>query len=497
MDGKNPGDRASAADIELGPAWTPNAGPQRYMIECPLDEIFFGGSRGGGKTDGMLGKFLFKAQRFGGKCVGVFFRKTLVDLREAIERSKQIYPKVGAKFNETEKQWTLPNSARLKFGYLDRDDDTDNYQGHSYTDLFFEEIQHWPSPTAPDKLRATLRSASGIPCQFHATGNPGGVGAGWVKERYIDPCPSGFKTIWQEFKNPFNGHIERKSRTFIPSALKDNPYLGASYVAQLQQSGSPELVRAWLEGDWTAIEGAFFNEFSPRRHVLRPTTLPPWWARYRSADWGSAKPFAVHWWAVCGDEWQHPDGPTVPRGALVCYREWYGASKPNVGLKLTVESVARGIKDLEADDPPLAAAMSVIDPAAWNADGGPSIGERLSNCGIVFRRADNRRVGVAGAMGGWDMVRHRLVGDGELPMIFFFSTCNAIIRTLPALPHDKAKPEDVDTDTEDHAADSVRYACMARPWVKPPPVVIEDVFAKMQNERPTYDEFWRQRKRHA
>lgn len=51
-------------------------------------------------------------------------------------------------------------------------------------------------------------------------------------------------------------------------------------------------------------------------------------------------------------------------------------------------------------------------------------------------------------------------------MIYFFSTCQDSIRTLPALQHDDAKPEDVDTESEDHAPDEIRYACMSRPYVK-------------------------------
>lgn len=51
-------------------------------------------------------------------------------------------------------------------------------------------------------------------------------------------------------------------------------------------------------------------------------------------------------------------------------------------------------------------------------------------------------------------------------MIYFFSTCTDSIRTLPALQHDTVKAEDVDTESEDHAPDEIRYACMSRPYVK-------------------------------
>lgn len=451
--------------------WRPNPGPQSWLMTCPADEIFFGGARGGGKTDGMLGKFAVKAQKHGANAIGIFFRRTFTDLKEVIERSKRIYGPIKAKYSKSEKEWTFPNGARLKFAYLDNDDDADNYQGHSYTDVFFEELGHWPSPVPIRKMIATLRSGAGVPCQFHATGNPGGPGASWIKERYIDPAPLGMKVLYEDFTNPFNGEKTRKNRIFIPSSLKDNPYLGNSYVAGLQQSGSAQLVKAWLEGDWNAIEGAFFTEFSMTRHVLEPCTLPHWWTKFRSADWGSAKPFSIHWWAVAGEEWHHPSGVVVPRGAMVCFMEWYGASAPNVGLKMTVEAVAKGIKTMESSYT-VSAGASVIDPACFAEDGGPSIAERMFNCGVVFSRADNKRVG---KMGGWDMLRQRLIGDEDgHPMIFFFSTAKHAIRTIPMLQHDKTNPEDLDTNAEDHAADSVRYGVMSRPWIKAKPMVIED-----------------------
>ena len=84
---------------------------------------------------------------------------------------------------------------------------------------------------------------------------------------------------------------------------------------------------------------------------------------------------------------------------------------------------------------------------------------------ISFRAADNARVPNRGALGGWDQLRARLVGDPERrAMIVTFATCRDSIRTIPALQHDTARPEDVDSASEDHAGDDWRYAAMSRPW---------------------------------
>ena len=134
-----------------------------------------------------------------------------------------------------------------------------------------------------------------------------------------------------EWTNPFTGKAVQKTRLFIPSKVSDNKYLDDNYVANLHQVGSAELVRAWLEGDWSVVEGSFFPEFSGR-NIIDPFPIPPDWLRFRSMDWGSARPFSADWWAVASDDYALTDGRVIPRGALVHYRSWYGSSSPNVGL---------------------------------------------------------------------------------------------------------------------------------------------------------------------
>ena len=430
---------------------------QAAFISCPVFEIFFGGARGGGKTDAVLGDFLEHADTYGEHAIGLMVRRTRTELIETIERSKVIYSPLGWVFHEQDKMWRAPNGARLRFAYLERDQDAQGYQGHSYTRIYVEEIGNFPSDKPILKLMACLRSGAGVPVGFRATGNPGGPGHQWVKARYIDPAPGG----WRVFRDP----LSELEWVFIPSKVQDNRYLDDHYVNQLRASGSKELVRAWLEGDWSVIEGAFFDCWSNERHVIRPFEVPNDWLRFRSADWGSAKPFSVGWWAVASDDTEI-EGRVIPRGALVRYREWYGASAPNVGLKYTAEQVADGILSKETGEK---IAYSVLDPAAFAVDGGPSIAERMMKRGVTFRRADNKRVSQLGAIGGWDQLRSRLVGDSDgRPMIYFFSTCVDSIRTIPALQHDPDRPEDVDTDGEDHAPDETRYACMSRPYVLKP-----------------------------
>jgi hypothetical protein len=405
-------------------------------------------------------------------------------LVETIERSKQIYTKLGASFNESKSFWRWPNGARLRFGYLERDSDADQFQGWSLTRLYVEEVGTFPSERAIMKLMATLRSGHGVPVKFIATGNPGGVGQNWVKARWIDPHPAGNKIMKRTFTNPFTGDKVEWDWVFIPSRVTDNAYLGDDYIAQLQQVGSSQLVKAWLEGDWNAVEGAFFSEWEEQRHVV-PADLVDLAELdalfFRSIDVGFASPFSVGYWCHLQSEYdlgpldakrRRLDGDVrgyrgvLPAGCLLRVGEWYGSARAGVGIRLPADTLARGV--LKRDPLPFQNwAYTVIDPSAFKEEGGPSVAERMANEGLITRPADNKRVGQWGHYGGWDVMRQRLRGDVQgRPMIATLDTCIDSIRTIPTLQHDPDKAEDLDTEQEDHAADEWRYACMSRPWRK-------------------------------
>lgn len=296
--------------------------------------------------------------------------------------------------------------------------------------------------------------------------NPGNIGHHWVKAGFIDGAEA---MQVREMKDGEGGMM----RQFIPAKLQDNPSMAQDdpgYRQRLRGLGSPQLVKAMEDGDWNVIAGAFFPEFSTDQHVIAPLELPEHWLRFRAADWGSAKPFSIGWYAVSEGEL-----PQFPRGALIKYREWYGMQpdRPNEGLRMTAEEVASGIVERDDEERLFPYPHSVMDPAAFARDGGPSIAERMyvgSGHRVAWREADNKRVAQRGAMGGWDQLRARLKGEEGLPMIYFFSTCVHTIRTLPALQHDESRAEDVDTDGEDHAGDETRYACMSRPYLRKQPL---------------------------
>ncbi len=471
--------------------WKPQAGPQTALVSCPVFEVFFGGARGGGKTEGSIGDWLQHSDEWGEGANGVFFRREQQQLDEVIARTESVFGPLGAKFNRQKSTWTMPKGGRLKFRYLDRDKDAENYQGHSYTRVYIEEATNFPSFAPIKKLFGTLRSAKGAHTGIRLTGNPGGPGHAWVKHRYIDPAPQGYQILKDVIEVEGFSPMTRE-RVYIPSRVSDNRMLmenNPEYIANLATAGSASLVRAWLLGDWSTPVGAYFTQFSRNRHVLpaRFASLIPRTAlRFGSFDWGYASPFSFGMWAVSDGSWG------LPRGALLRYKEWYGSTgNPNEGLRLDAPMVARGILNRIGSDN-----LSYIaaDPSVFKRDGGPSIAESFAVEGVYLRRADNAR------KSGWNKVREHLNGvlgedptPGILrpPLLYILDNCPAAINGLETVPADSDDPDDVDTKAEDHAVDDIRYGVTSRPWIidnLPPAVVssgptLEDLFQESERER--------------
>lgn len=438
--------------------------PQELMIACPYEDVFFGGARGGGKTFGMLGDWISHADLHGKDARGLFLRRTLDELDEVWDTCAQILPLLGYAPKVQKRAFIAPTGAVLKMRYLDRDEDADRYQGHSYTWLCFEELTNWPDPKPIDKLLAALRSAAGVPTYFRATGNPGGVGHNWVKARYIDPSPP-----WVPFTDPKTG----RQRVFIPATLDDNPVLTKNdphYWKRVEASagGNAELLKAWRHGIWDIVAGGMFDDLWRRDvHVIEPFEIPISWYVDRSFDWGSSKPFSVGFWAE-SDGTTAPNGRTYPRGTLFRISEWYGWSgRPNEGCKMLSDEIASGIVEREADLK-LARGLKVnpgpADSSIFDTEDGPSIADKMAEQGVRWEPADKSP---GSRKNGWERLRLMLKAALSFPMeepgLFVFNTCtDGFIRTVPVLPRDKVKTDDVDTKAEDHTGDEVRYRVMAR-----------------------------------
>ena len=430
----------------------PNKGPQTDFLASPEEDVLYGGAAGGGKSYALLADLLRYADN--GNHRALLLRRTLGELTELKDKSKQFYPKAfpGAVFKEAKSMWQFPSGATALFSYLDKDTDVTRYQGQAFSWIGIDEITHYPTPYVWEYLRSRLRTTDeNIIPYMRCTANPGSVGGWWIKKMYIDPSPpnTAFPAVdietKTELKYPENFPDKERAgkalfyRKFIPARLTDNPFLtrGGEYQAMLMSLPEVERKRL-LEGDWDVAEGAAFTEFDRTIHVIDPITLPRGWNRIRAADYGYASPSCVLWGAV---DWD---------GNIVIYRELYVKNH-------TGEQLANVIIELEKDDPTIM--MSVLDSSCWNKTGtGASIAETMIRRGVRWLPADRDRIAGKIAI-------HRKLQIDSLslkPRLTIFKTCTNLIRTLPTLPLSKQNPEDVDTKADDHAYDALRYMIMTR-----------------------------------
>jgi hypothetical protein len=144
--------------------WRPQPGPQTAFLKSKVFEVIYGGARGGGKSDAVLGEFAVHAQRFGPAAKGLLVRRTRTALEPTIARAREIYLPQGGRWRAATSSFHWRGGAVLYFRHLDNDADASLYQGHDYTRVYVEELTQFPSPKPIDKLKATLRSAAGVRC---------------------------------------------------------------------------------------------------------------------------------------------------------------------------------------------------------------------------------------------------------------------------------------------------------------------------------------------
>jgi phage terminase large subunit len=419
--------------------------------------IAYGGSRGPGKSWFVRFKAAGLALRYDGIKI-LILRRTYKELQNNhidILRG-QLYG--FAKYNDSDKRFIFPNGSTISFGYCDADSHVLQYQGAEYDVIFIDEA----TQLKEEWLRvfpACLRGVNEFPKRIYYTCNPGGVSHGFIKRLFID----------REFRDGENPD----DYLFVKALVTDNRVLLDSqpdYLAQLEALPY-KLRKAWLEGDWTILEGAFFEEFTDdpehyedRRytHVIAPFDLTEGearrWTIYRSFDWGSNRPSSTGWYAV--------DYDGVIYAILELYT-WTG--EPNQGNHWTDVQIFNEIKRIEDTHPWLKGKQirGVADPSIWGKGNGTGIStaETAAQCGVHFTPADNDRIP------GWMQVHYRMSFDEEgRPGLYIFKNCKQLIRTIPLQMYDRVRVEDLDSDMEDHAVDQLRYMCQARP-IKPARVV--------------------------
>jgi hypothetical protein len=299
-----------AVEIKVGGQTIWSAFPaQERALARTEQEILYGGARGGGKTAcGMVWLLMGNSEPTGTVADGGYYqhphyralvlRKNVSDMGDWLAKARLLYGQLGAKPTDRPMEFTFPSGAVIVVGHLDDKDAYEKYQGQEFTRILIEELTQIPTAELYLKVRASNRSPfDELHPQIFLTANPGGPGHGWVRERFIEPVKPG-----EVYTDP----IEGNTRIFIPAKIQDNPIYAEDkqYVGQLMGL-PPATRRAWLEGDWDAIAGEYFEEFRATHRLGEPphachvvlshqVKLEPWYYRWLSCDWGYAHNSAIY-----------------------------------------------------------------------------------------------------------------------------------------------------------------------------------------------------------
>lgn len=477
--------------------WAPIPGTsQELALDSRCHHTLYCGTRGPGKSDTQLMRYRRRVGLgYGAAWRGIIFDREYKHLDDLITKSKKWFYGFndGAEWlaSTSALKWVWPTGEELLFRVIKVVDDYNNYHGHEYPFIGWNELTKYPSPElynmmmscnrssfTPEK-DAPLDSATGkridippIPLEVFSTCNSYGAGHGWVKSKFIDVAPYGtvVKNTVRVF-NPRTKTEEDVTRTQVTlfGSYKENIYLDPAYIAGLTEIADPNLKAAWLDGNWDIVAGGAIDDVWDRKtHVVPRFQVPSNWRIDRTFDWGSTHPFSVGWWAQAnGEEVRLANGETFTpaRGSLIQCAEWYGTAKigTNKGLKLAAGVIAVGIKEREKQF--LLDEWFLTQPFAGPADNQirdvrevdeETIEKKMADKGIHWLVSDKSK---GSRRNGLELIRERLLNakTKEGPALYFMSNCVASIATLPILPRDEDNMDDVDTTAEDHPYDMTRY----------------------------------------
>lgn len=440
-------------------------------------EILYGGAAGGGKSHLMrVGAIAWCAAIPG---IQVYlFRRVSNDLFKNHMEGPTSFPVLlnewinngWVKVNYSSNEIQFWNGSKIFLCHCQYEKDMYKYQGAEIHILMIDELTHFTEKIYRF-LRGRCRLGSlYVPAEYKGQfpkilcgSNPGGPGHNWVKASFVDGAPPMQITRMPKEEGGM-------MRQYIPAKLSDNPTLAVNdpeYLQRLEGLGNPELVKAMRDGDWNIVAGGMFDDvFKTGLHIIEPFVIPHTWRIDRSFDWGSSKPFSVGWWAEsdgCRIKLANGKYWTPPKGTLFRIGEWYGWNgKANEGCRLLAVEIARKIKEREKvmgyNVKPGPADTSIFD-----VENGNSIADDMAAAGCRWEKADKSP---GTRKQGWEAMRKRFKAafpllEGrpmEEPGLFVFANCtNGFIRTVPVLVRDDGDSDDVDTDSEDHCGDEVRY----------------------------------------
>lgn len=436
-----------------------------------------GGSAGPGKSNWLLHRIQRLSRQHPGHATLALRRthprlyRTLV--RKSIEEFARIPEADRPIWRAGVKEWRFPNGSLIEFGHCETDEDVGQYLSAEYDCIAFDEqtefTQHQYDMIGSRARTTAVKRRRGVRPHTIGATNPGQVGHEWNRETFVLPTDYGNLGYYEEtFTDERTGLNYERRTGYVHATVLDNPHADPEYVGWLL--GLPEVERRrYLYGDWDVFEGLYFDEWDRDLHVVHSSTDPinPAWPRRMAVDYGSYAPFCALWGAWDQD------------GTLHIYRELYKAGT-------IPDEQARMILDAETDWEATAARgrpvrekvdMHLGDPSMWDqshrtAGVGMTIYDQYVAGGVPLIKAKNAR------LAGWARVKQYLRRDssGRAGVVIHGDACPNLVRTMPLQRRDEKRPEDVDTEGEDHAPDAFRYLCMSqeRKWNEPTPEPVRE-----------------------
>lgn len=443
---------------------------QTRLLALPEEvDVFLGGGRGGGKSWALALLALRHAEQYAERARVLYLRRTYKGLADFELVTRELFAMIygtAARYNAAEHVWRLPNGAYLELGQLESHADYAKYQGRSFTLLLVDEAGQYAMPDLLDVMRSNLRGAKDIPIRVAVAANPGGPGHHWLARRYV------FKAKpWR----PFNEERSKRTWVYAPSTFDGNQFIDREqYRDQLEGAcpSDPELLRAWLTGDWAVNRGAYFaSVLEEERNAVEPWTQLPtvegWreeprpWEHWLAHDFGSTAPSVTYLFAKSpGAEYQ---GRYYPRDSLIVVDELAAVRRDNLNLGLGWTASITGEAIVEFCKRWGVKPVGVADDACFarTGHGTGSIADEFQRVGVRFypaRKADR--------ITGWQMMRRLLADAGkpDVPGLYVSRACEYWWATVPYLARDEKRVEDVDSGGPDHAADACRYGLLRRAY---------------------------------
>jgi hypothetical protein len=260
-------------------------------------EVFYGGAKGGGKSDVLLMGSLQQIEK--ARYKALLLRRTFPELQELIDRSHRIFPRLqdAPVWDGEKKRWVFSNRNAIQFGYALTKEDIYRYHGGEYAYIGHDELADQADERVWLMLMAECRCPNpDVLLMMRASGNPGKAGHQWVRRRFVDVCGTKGERVYRYQQELADGRVHTLTRRFIPAKVTDNPIYAndLQYLAQL--NSLPEVLRRQLlDGDWTAGTGAALDELDPSVHWCDPFQPPDHWYHFAGFDWGFAHPWVfVH-----------------------------------------------------------------------------------------------------------------------------------------------------------------------------------------------------------